>query len=531
MTAENNGVVSKYEFDTEKGQIKNLGNLTVPRPPEYIQNEVCKIEEFFPDKELSNRTDGMNALANFMPGGQTVWGIGDDGKRPSLDHTQPSATDAPYMFTHPRAHHIADSIVKALDLDNPAIKKAAMETTYAEKIVEKEKVLTNFFLDLIPFRSAIVNFMDGNYSEGISDVTWDIFGFVTAGIGAAAKAGKALAKGGSALNKALKVSKVMVPPLLKELNPLDGIGDLITGTRKVLYEGVGAARDGLRTLKGTASREGLIGASVHHNVAATGAFQVGGQTVQGSAVLQNGKWYAYNPVNGRPYGKPLAMFTADSVAMAGEMQNFRILGSGLGMSSDITKRGPRLTLDAHGLMNAGDNSALMAVNGSYLSAYELVDLLKAKGVDLSKYTEIRLTMCHSASGGERSFAATLARLTKKPVKGYQGVMQTTGEVEDVARQMFKDGGALQREFIADNIIGQKKRAVKHRMTHLTADNRGVYGPNPDYNPVNFTAEGTVVQRNKPVRPGYIGDKIETGTAPDKFGPSQDVDFDEYDDLT
>ncbi|MEB0099683.1 hypothetical protein, partial [Pseudomonas sp. DC1.2] len=86
----------------------------------------------------------------------------------------------------------------ALDLDNPAIKKAAAGTTTFERNHEKLTNFKEFLLDLIPFRSAIVNFMDGNYGEGITDVTLDIFGLVTAGIGLAAKLGKVLGTAGSA---------------------------------------------------------------------------------------------------------------------------------------------------------------------------------------------------------------------------------------------------------------------------------------------------------------------------------------------
>ncbi|QUW65499.1 hypothetical protein KFQ04_24995 [Pseudomonas synxantha] len=194
VTAKRNGTTSNYEFDTEKGLIKNLGNIEVPRDPEYIQNEVTKTEEFFPDQDLSKWVDGSNTLAAILPFGVRH---ADDIKRHILDQPRASAPSAPYLFTDERANHIADSIVKALDFDNPAIRKAAMGATRSEQGAEQEKVIGNFLLDFIPFRSAIVNFIDGNYSEGITDVAFDIFGFITAGVGAAAKAAKVLAKGGA----------------------------------------------------------------------------------------------------------------------------------------------------------------------------------------------------------------------------------------------------------------------------------------------------------------------------------------------
>ena len=305
VTAQNGSTLSKYEFDTEKGIIKNIGNRPVPRAPEYVSDEVSKVEEFFPDTDKRKTVEGLRTFASYLPVNPALgWVDTDSYKRDRLDEQQPSIASAPYMFVNPRTHHIADSIIKALDLDNPAIRKAAAGTTSSEHRGEQTRTLRNAFLDLIPFRSAIVNFRDGNYSEGINDVAFDIFGFITAGVGAAAKAGKVLGSTGSALNKALKVTKIMVAPLLKELNPLGGAGDLFLGAGKMLYEGGDAARSGLRTLKGGADRDGLIAAGKRYDAAAIGHFKVGEQTVKGFAIQQNDQWYAYDAVAQKAYGSP-----------------------------------------------------------------------------------------------------------------------------------------------------------------------------------------------------------------------------------
>ena len=314
VTAQNGSTLSKYEFDTEKGVIRNIGNRPVPRDPEYVADEVSKVEEFFPDIDKSKTVEGLRTFASYLPFNPALtWVNTDSYKRDRLDEEQPSTASAPYMFVNPRAHHIADSIVKALDLDNPAIRKAAAGTTSSEQRAEQTHTLRDAFLDLIPFRSAIVNFRDGNYSEGINDVAFDIFGFITAGFGAAAKAGRALSSTGSALGKALKVTKIMVPPLLKELNPLEGVGDVVMGAGKVLYEAGTTASNGLRTLKGTAGRDALRAASNRYDAAALGTFKIDEQAVQGSAVQHNGQWYAYDALTQKPYGPPMTFSSSNTL--------------------------------------------------------------------------------------------------------------------------------------------------------------------------------------------------------------------------
>lgn len=320
VTAKYNGTTNKYEFDTEKGLIKKLGDIPVPRKPEYIQNEVSKVEEFFPDKKLTKAVDLGNTVLKFIPFGQFAE-QGDDTKRAHLDEARPSTSSAPYLFRDERAHHIADSIVKALNLDDPAILKNAMGMTSFEKDKEQAGAVVDFLLDLIPFRSAIVNFIDGNYSEGITDVAFDVLGFITAGVGAAAKAGKVLATGGKALKKGLKVTKIMGTTLLSELNPFSGVGDLIRGGGKVVAEGFGHLRNNLRSFKTTLSSPELINLSKRYDAVANGTFKVGEQTLHGSAVLQNGKWGLYDPISGRPYGIAKD-FKPEQGAIKGEIKGF-----------------------------------------------------------------------------------------------------------------------------------------------------------------------------------------------------------------
>lgn len=175
----------------------------------------------------------------------------------------------------------------------------------------------------------------------------------------------------------------------------------------------------------------------------------------------------------------------------------------------------------------------MTVNGTQLTPNELVEPLKAQGVKLDKYAQVRLTMCFSATGGAHSFAAQFAKQTQKPVEGFEGIMQVNDPaISDVAVRTFTNK-ARQRDYIDDTIIGQRKHdIVKYSMTGMTADNRGIYTHSPHYNPIRFDAQG-VPAAPKPLRTPYTGDAVERPVIElpvDKPEPSN-FDFDEYDDLT
>ncbi|WP_455883471.1 hypothetical protein [Pseudomonas putida] len=446
-----------------------------------------------------------------------------------LGRERPANNSLPNTFNSERTREIAGEYVKHIDLDNPAVKQEARGQTTLDKLKGGPKPLEDFLLNLIPFRSAIVNYIKGNYGAGTVDLVMDIFGFLTAGVATAGKLVKVSAAALSAGSKALKTVKVIGAATIGALNPLDGVGSLVYGGANLLRKAGSKLYNVANLLKGaTGSYDLLKAASKNNGVVAIGTFKLAEQTFEGGAVLSNGKWYAYNPITDRPYGKPLALFTANSVAMGGEMQKFRVLNHGLGMSEDMTKRGLRLTLDAHGVMADGEKSALMLVNGEHISPYQLLDQLKASNVDLSKYTEIRLTMCNSGTGAGQSFAAQFAKLTRKPVEGYKGVMYTSQEVEDVAARMFKNGGAKQREFIEDHIVGTKKSITKYQLTYQPTENRGLYTHHPDYNPVSFDADGKQLAA-KPLRTPYTR---EAYNPPVVDGDSKStIDLSEYDDLT
>ena len=291
---EQGGQRSIYQVDIQ--------NLSITRKDNYIDlNEVT-----WPNGHIETRQ------TEFKPknGGDVV----------QAEHPSPALLDS---FTSARSHLIADAFVEHLEYDNPAIKQDAMGTTPHEQQLQAQADAGEFFLNLIPFRSAIVNFSKGNYAEGALDLGLDIFSFVTAGAGVAAKLGKLGSTAVSAGAKFIKGAKVIGVATLGALNPLDGVGNLLVGAARVtgkagkkLFKGlqtVGTAGAALAdksisTLKGATGSYDLIKASEAHGMASIGTFKTADQTVETVAIHHNEQWYAYDPVKNQPYGGPINDF-------------------------------------------------------------------------------------------------------------------------------------------------------------------------------------------------------------------------------
>lgn len=220
-------------------------------------------------------------------------------------------------FTSDRSHAIARAFVEHLELDDPAIKQQARGQTALDKANAQ---MSEFLLNLIPFRSAIVNFQNSRYGDGAFDLLLDVFGFLTAG---PATAGKLLKIGRSALStgvKALRAAKVIGVATIDVLNPVGGVLDLpkLVGNGALYLLSKGAKA--VNKLRGaTGSYDVLKAVSKEYDAAATGVMKVADQTVEGAAVLKSGHWYAFDADTMRPYGSPLDEFAVATQAVAGKM--------------------------------------------------------------------------------------------------------------------------------------------------------------------------------------------------------------------
>lgn len=215
----------------------------------------------------------------------------------------------PQSYGSRRTATIASAFVEHLDLDSHNILKAAEGITTKDREDAAVEAARDFVLNLIPFKSSITNFVNGDHIDGAVDLFLDLLGFVTAGAGALTKLAQIGAKTASAIGKALKVAKIIGAVVIGELNPLSGLGDLAVGGGRLLGKGlkfVGA--EGLQQinkLRGVAGSYDLLQAlSKEHGPTLIGSWKLGEQNVEGLGVLNNEKWYHYNPVNNRLYGTP-----------------------------------------------------------------------------------------------------------------------------------------------------------------------------------------------------------------------------------
>ncbi|NWC95618.1 hypothetical protein HX855_00055 [Pseudomonas sp. IPO3778] len=249
----------------------------------------------------------------------------NDSIKNNLSQRRDNAPSPPEGFFSARTQALAQAFVEHLNLDDKTIKEQARGTTPLDQQMKKDWEITNFFLDLIPLRSAIVNFQQGNYADGAADLAMDAVGFLTAGIGAAGKVAKVGSKAISTAAKALKVARIIGTTTISELNPLGGLDDLILGGSRLVGKGISKGAEAINKLRGATGGYDLLKAvSREYGVAATGTLKVADQSIEAGAVLKEGKWYAFDTDKMQPYGQPLKDFTPGVRAMEGQTLNLNL---------------------------------------------------------------------------------------------------------------------------------------------------------------------------------------------------------------
>ncbi|QLG93591.1 hypothetical protein HZF02_17215 [Pseudomonas yamanorum] len=420
----------------------------------------------------------------------------------NLVREQASADTTPKSYFSARTAFITIAAIQDAAVDR--LQAQAKGVTTFDTEFNTAKFLHETVMNLIPLRSAIVNFQQGKIGDGLVDLGIDILGLVMTFATGGASIGARAAAGASRAARALQGARVIGRLTFSALNPLGGIDDLgrliVRGGQKTLSLGGrlaskmgGAIGDltGSRRLLGSMNSHDLVAASKRFDAAATGTFKVMDEVFEGTAVLYQGKWYPYSLVNKAPYGKPLALFNPNSIAMGGEIKNVKVLDEGLVLFEDLHGGAKRLTLDAHGVLRPDYDSTAILVNGKNLTPNEFLAHLKSCNVKIEDYDEIRLTVCHSANGGTNSFAAEFAKLTKKPVKGYEGTMYVHPNVESMHLNNFPHRAA-RRDYLDERFLGATRK-VENKYVEIGVMDNGVmkYYPDPRYKPVKFSAEGIV----------------------------------------
>ena len=298
VKTERNGKVMTYAIDRLKGTVTR-------RPdPAYKEFEPRSGVVLSPESKRFDRV---------IPTGQSSLAITGE---------QPAAHSAPNSFSSPRTQYIADAIIT--DMELPAVEAYAKGATTFQTEVPAYKILEEVALNLIPFRSAIKNFIDGKVGNGIVDLAFDIFGFAV-GLGAAAKGAKALAVGASTLSKVANTGKILGRAAIGALNPLGGVDDLARGVVSLGR----TAHKGVKSLRGSYRSINLLELAKKPDLA-EGTYKALNGAAESRTLAKfdevTHKWYAFDPRTKQAYGKALEKFAVDT-PKANDPNSLRAIGS------------------------------------------------------------------------------------------------------------------------------------------------------------------------------------------------------------
>lgn len=391
--------VHTYQLDRLKGTITQRPDL----------GDFKTLEPYYKESRP------FNAYKIVTPEGQYPTGLTDESKH---------ASGVPDSFGSARTAYLVDAVLQ--DMDLPGLKKAARgQTTFDTEVPAHEKA-AEFGLNLIPFRSAIVNFQNGNVAQGVGDLTWDVFGFLV-GFGTAIKGAKAAATGLGALAKAGHVLKIVGRAAVGALNPASGLDDLargvVNGTGRVFKAGY----RGLRHLRTHRSVD-LLALAKRPDIA-EGSYKA--SKALGTFDEASGQWFAVDPRTRQAYGKPLDNFVADAPTTDAS-DSLRTIGS-----ADEAQTASR----HHGLAASGTfKEGQETVQGTavmFQGNWHRYDALKKQpfGPPLKGFTPSRV-----AAGGEvRPLDATL--------RGYEAHYIATGELSATGLQGNVFKGRSGKEYV------------------------------------------------------------------------------------
>ena len=211
------GKVNVYELDTRSGTLKKHDYLASHYTPPYTAR---KMESR--NANILSRTVQIDPLKDEQPG---------------RNEARPQPANPRLTEPGGRFDYIAKVFAKSLDLRNDDLLQEARGVTAFDEGRASDKAIGEFFLNLIPLRSAIVNFSEGRYAEGAFDLALDVVGLVTLGAGKAAQAGKAFSKGVASIGGVARAARFVGASTIEAFNPLSGLGDVLVGGASLLRKG------------------------------------------------------------------------------------------------------------------------------------------------------------------------------------------------------------------------------------------------------------------------------------------------------
>ncbi|MGU3305634.1 hypothetical protein ACLBW8_05120 [Pseudomonas sp. M5A4_2d] len=216
----------------------------------------------------------------------------------------------------------------------------------------------NILLNLIPGRSAVKNFIDGNIGEGFEDLAFDAFGFLV-GVGVAAKGAKVV-HGLSTLAKFGRVSRIIASSAVNTLNPLGGIDDLARGAFNVVRKGVPKAYS---KLSGVLRNVDITALLKKPNIAqGTLKGARSGENVIAKFDDATGHWHELNVKTRKMFQKPLPGFQPNDVSVENLTANVEALTASYkaqGRSTHICFENSIMVAQAHNTLPLKTRTALL----------------------------------------------------------------------------------------------------------------------------------------------------------------------------
>lgn len=337
-------------------------------------------------------------------------------QREQLAHAKTDTGGPLNSFSSPRTSAIGATVAKVTSFWQ-ALETEARGVTTVESEVPFYKKFNEFVLNLIPLRSAIKNFTDGNIGEGIVDLSLDIFGILTAGANVVGKAAKVANGTLSAGGKALRITKTLGRGTLSLINPLDGATDLLRGAgrgaRNVARHIIADVGQDIRQLRGARTSYDMVSASKQFDRASIGTFKLDSDFAEGAAVFKNNNWYAYNPITRQPYGPALNDFLPSARLEAGSFATWATASDGRRKIEDslIENWGKKVAKHRNGPESAdfdeGYNTGTLQSVKGLSSAKSIKDLMelankqtltaKQLGTLVRKYDDIAYAFGRKAS--------------------------------------------------------------------------------------------------------------------------------------
>ncbi|WP_248748929.1 hypothetical protein [Pseudomonas sp. MWU15-20650] len=144
------------------------------------------------------------------------------------------------------------------------------------------------------------------------------------------------------------------------------------------------------------------------------------------------------------------------------MRNIKQIEGELFTFQDMHEGHNRLNIFVHGktlsvFEQLTGKPTQVVYNNRYHTPQQLLDSLRAKGVEPSNFHNVRLISCHSANGGKNSFASQFKELIDTPVTAYQGVVSAKPTIPNLeanfnqANTHGQDGRTALQNAYANNI--------------------------------------------------------------------------------